>query len=194
MIIRNVLLYTFVHVFCPRHAWMIYKNVVLQRASVFQFTSCVHCEFSSFQLGLHFTHDIEYRRVRKHIWETTVRFYQKNPDTRRYSIVSYERLDVIFRDRWALIARDSRHKESHRVIHLSISERSQNASHITWTGDLNDEIIHSIENDCDYPRHIPLIYLDYEKFHCSLYRIRMNFSWKNIWWLVLNKRFAQTKI
>lgn len=37
-------------------------------------------------------------------------------------------LNVIFRGRWALIVRDSRHKESRGVIHLAASARLQNVS------------------------------------------------------------------
>lgn len=90
--------------------------------------------------------------VRKRICETTVRFRRKKSWHEKIS--GCARMDIIFRDRWALIVRDSRHKESHRVIHLSISERLQNASHIVRTGtDSNDEIISWIENDWDCPRH-----------------------------------------
>lgn len=118
---------------------------------MFQSTSGVYCEFSSFQLAPRFIRDVEHRHVRKRICETTVRFRWKKFWHEKIS--GYARMDIIFRDRWALIVRDSHHKESHRVIHLSILERIQNASHTARTGDSNDEIINWMENDWDCSRH-----------------------------------------
>jgi len=182
-------LHIFIHVFCLCRAWSTpWFAKMSQRAyngCVSVYFRCTYCEFSSFQLTPHFIHGVEHRRVQKRICETTARFHwKKSRNETRYPIVDYVRPDVIFRNRWALIARDNRHKErSYPSVHFRAV--TECLSHGTdgrfkwrnrpldreWLGlsDLFPLGKFIVEND------------------------EMNFSWKNILRLMLNERFDTNK-